>query len=197
MARISPRTSAPLQLPIFRILFLQLWKKQETLFIRIIQQGKYKSEFRHEQNFVPGADQWAEYLNYPRLALLPSTLLLEVEQPVHRDEVLYDGLQQELEPGQQLNHWEVCRMFCIAENHLGHQFVLLHRLQVISLPDSSRVAPDVLADIGRQTSPLLLGQFDVEISGDFLQASSEAETVEMFPVVRLGLTEPGLDGFLM
>ena len=125
------------------------------------------SQFSHEENFVPGADYGGEYLRYPGLSPL-LRVFLEVEEPVQGDEVLQDGLHHELEPSQQLKHREVCGMFSIAENHLGLQLVLVNRAQVISFTDSSRVASDVLIiHICWQTSPLLLGQFNVVIADNF------------------------------
>ena len=139
-------------------------------------------------------------------------MFLQEEKPVQSNEVLDHGLEEELETCQELKQMELSSMFSVAELHLSLDLVRVCRLQVvpghnrdvefflITSPQPgehcSTVALDILAYIGRQTSPLLLGQFDVKDVGGLLQAGPEPETVHVPPVVLLRLAQPAGEGLL-
>ena len=46
-------------------------------------------------------------------------VFLQEEKPVQSDEILYDGLQEELQTRQQLKERELWRMFSVAADHFS------------------------------------------------------------------------------
>ena len=90
------------------------------------QQGEKMSTFSDVDNFVPWTDSRLEYLTYS--TVLGVTMFPEEEESVHSYQLLYHILQHELEPRQQLQQWEISRMFTVATKHFRLKLLLISRL---------------------------------------------------------------------